>query len=160
MLKALRPVLYVKVSPDLLTIRNVKTGASLSERPELAIGGRPRKILAFGSDARAQASLPGTEIIHPFGHPRTLVGDFTAGQQLLKAAVRKLQGGALLAISPLIVMHPLGSPEGGFTQVELRAFREMALGAGASEVLLWVGRELSDTEVLSDQVFKNEMDAR
>jgi rod shape-determining protein MreB len=156
MFAAFRPVLYIKVSPEQLTVRNVKTQESFAERPEVAIGGTPRKVLAIGNAARSSASAPGAEVVNPFGHPRTLVGDFTVGEQLLKAAVRKLQGSSPLAIAPLIVMHPLGSPEGGFTQVERRAFREMALGAGASEVLLWVGRELSDSEVLSDHVLKSE----
>jgi len=30
----------------------------------------------------------------------------------------------------LMVMHPLGEPAGGYTQIELRVCREPALGAG------------------------------
>ena len=52
-------------------------------------------------------------------------------------------------LAPVVVIHPLGKPAGGFTQVENRAFREMAIGAGASEVTVWNGRNLTDQEVLS-----------
>jgi rod shape-determining protein MreB len=157
MFTALRPVLYVKVSPERLTVRNVKSGESVSEVPEMAISTAPKEtILAVGTEARRVAAPQGAKVVNPFNHPRTLVGDFTVGEQLVKAFVRKLQGSSFMAIAPLIVMHPLGSPEGGFTQVERRAFREMALGAGASEAVLWVGRELSDSEVLSEQVLKGE----
>jgi rod shape-determining protein MreB and related proteins len=157
MFTALRPVLYIKLSPERLTVRNVRSGESVSEVPEMAISTAPKQaILAVGSEARRAAGTQDAKVVNPFNHPRTLVGDFTVGEQLLKTFVRKLQGSSLVAIAPLIVMHPLGSPKGGFTQVERRAFREMALGAGASKVVLWVGHELSDAEVLSDQVLSSE----
>lgn len=56
---------------------------------------------------------------------------------------------AWLAASPHIVIHPLGDPEGGFTQVELRALRELANAAGASKVNVWTGRPLTDEELLT-----------
>jgi rod shape-determining protein MreB and related proteins len=158
MLSALFPLLYIKVAPERLTVRNVKTGEEIAEVPEVAIGSSHRKkiILAVGAQARAAASVQSAELVNPFDHPRTLVGDFTVGEQLLKAFLRRLQSASWFALSPRIVMHPLGSPAGGFTQVERRAFREMAIGAGASEVVLWVGRELSDEEVQSDEVLQSE----
>ena len=45
-------------------------------------------------------------------------------------------------------MHLLGDPLGGFTQVELRAFREMAWGAGAVDVVMWLGAALTDVQLL------------
>ena len=45
-------------------------------------------------------------------------------------------------------MHPLGTPAGGFTQIERRALRELALGAGASTVFLKEGEPLTDEELL------------
>ncbi|MFZ3127859.1 MAG: rod shape-determining protein [Rhodoferax sp.] len=158
MLSALSPLLYVKVAPDRLTVRNVKTGAEISEVPEIAIGkaGKKAVILAAGAAARAAASTQSAELVNPFNHPRTLLGDFTVGEQLLKAFIRRLNGQSWLALAPRVVMHPLGSPAGGFTQVERRAFHEMAFGAGASQVVVWVGRELSDQEVQSTEVLRSE----
>ena len=52
-------------------------------------------------------------------------------------------------MAPDIVMHPLGDPEGGFTQIEIRALRETALGAGAKKVTMWHGRALTDQELMS-----------
>ena len=158
MLSALSPLLYVKIASDRLTVRNVRTGAEIAEVPEIAIGNSGKKavVLAVGSAARTVASTQSAELVNPFNHPRTLIGDFTVGEQLLKAFVRRISGNSWLAVAPRIVMHPLGSPAGGFTQVERRAFREMALGAGASNVVLWVGRELSDQEVQSDEILRSE----
>ena len=157
MLSGLSPLLYVKVTPDRLTVRNVRTGAEVADVPEMAIGGpaKKRAILAVGAQARSAAAVEGAELVNPFNHPRTLLGDFTVGEQLLKAFLQRLPRGSWFAASPRIVMHPVGSPAGGFTQVERRAFREMALGAGASDVILWVGRELSDQEVQSPEVLES-----
>lgn len=158
MLSSFAPLLYVKVTPARLTVRNVKTGAEVAEVPEMAIGisGNKKTVLAVGADARAAATTGSAEIVNPFNHPRTLVGDFTVGEQLLKAFVRRVQSSSWFVPAPRIVMHPVGSPDGGYTQVERRALREMALGAGASEVVLWVGRELTDAEVQSAEVLRSQ----
>ena len=41
------------------------------------------------------------------------------------------------------------NPEGGFTQIELAALRELGVGAGAYWVIVWQGRELADEEMLA-----------
>jgi rod shape-determining protein MreB len=46
-------------------------------------------------------------------------------------------------------MHPLEKIDGGLTQVEERLFHELAVGAGAAKVFVWVGAPLSDAEVIS-----------
>ncbi|MES2296078.1 MAG: rod shape-determining protein [Pseudomonadota bacterium] len=158
MISTFSPLLYVKVSPQRLTVRNVKTGTEIAEVPEVAIGssGNKKVILAVGTEAREAAAARPAELVNPFDHPRTLLGDFTVGEQLLKAFLRRLPGKSWFAPAPRIVMHPMGTPAGGFTQVERRAFREMALGAGAADVVLWIGRELSDQEVQSAEVLESE----
>ncbi len=145
--------LYLRLSPDRLTVRNVKTGISISEVPEIAILRGPKKpqILGVGAEASLHRATPSVEVLNPFAHPRTMVGDFTAGEQLIKAFIRRMTGSSWLATTPRMVFHPLGDPAGGFTQVEIRAFREMALGAGASSVTMWQGPELSDEQMLSGQ---------
>jgi rod shape-determining protein MreB len=152
MLSALVPTIYVQLSPEQLTVRNAKIGESISEIPEIAVTREPKaRILAVGSEARSHEPSSAVQILNPFAHPRTLVGDSTLGEQLLKAFIGRLQGRAIFAISPKVVMHPLGDPAGGYTQVEARALHEMAIGAGASSVVVWQGRGLSDQEVLSGQ---------
>ena len=150
MLASLMPTVYVQVSPERLTVRNARTGEAISEVPEVAISDGPKpRIVGVGTEARLHKSAPSVKIINPFAHPRSLVSDFTVAEQLLKAFLRRLQGRSIFALSPKLVMHPLGYPAGGYTQVEIRAFHEMALGAGASRVVVWQGRGLSDQELLS-----------
>lgn len=152
MFSILKPVVYIQISSDRLTLKNLKTGEFVSEVPELAISAPPKpKILAVGSQARVAAASQPAEVVNPFAHPRSLVSDFTVAEQLIKHQLWRVVGNSLISIAPCVVMHPLGSPAGGFTQVERRAFREMALGAGASEVFVWTGRPLTDQEGLSRQ---------
>ncbi|OGB28603.1 MAG: rod shape-determining protein MreB [Burkholderiales bacterium RIFCSPLOWO2_12_FULL_61_40] len=147
-----KQVIYVQVSPDRLTVRNTKTGESFSEIPEVAIANKPKPcIVGLGQDARTHKSTPSVRIVNPFAHPRSMVSDFTAGEQTLKAFIQRVKVSSFLAPSPAVVMHLLGDPDGGFTQVEVRAFYEMALGAGAYKVTVWQGRHLSDQELLSWQ---------
>lgn len=148
MLGLLKPTLYVRISSQRISIRNVKTGEFLSEPPELAIERQPKaRVVAVGSEAAGAAS-PSVTVVNPFDHPRTLVSDFTGAEQLLRHLVPRVHRASLLAVAPRVVMHPLEKLEGGLTQVEIRAFREMALGgAGASEALVWQGRELTDEEL-------------
>lgn len=152
MLAFLQPLLYIQITPERVAIRNLRTGASLSEVADLALGqqgGKPR-VLAVGAQAQmAAAAEPGARLVRPFAHPRTLVSDFISAELLLRTLVKQSLGKRLLAISPMVVMHPMGSPEGGFTAVERRAFRELGLGAGALEVQVWTGRPLTDEELRS-----------
>jgi len=47
---------------------------------------------------------------------------------------------------PRVLIQPLEMTEGGLSEVEDRLFRELALGAGARKVVIWVGKELSVIE--------------
>lgn len=143
-------IIYVQISPDRLTVRNPKTGESFSDVPEVAISNDPKpRIVGVGKKARLYRSEPPPKIVNPFAHPRSMVSDFTVGEQTLKMFVRRLIGSSFLLPAPKVVMHLMGEPAGGFTQVEIRAFHEMAIGAGASQVKVWQGPSLTDQELLS-----------
>lgn len=150
MFDILKPPLYIRLSPFRLTVRNVKTGEFISEVPEIAISRGPKpKVLGAGDEAAPYKSSSSAQVLNPFSHPRTLVSDFTAGEQVLKAFMKKLQKSHAFAASPRVLFHPQGDPAGGFTQVEIRALYEMARGAGAVAVTLWQGQDLTDEQVLS-----------
>jgi rod shape-determining protein MreB len=150
MFDILKTPLYIRLSPFRLTVRNVKTGEFISEVPEIAISRGPKpKVLGAGDEAAPYKSSKSAEVLNPFSHPRSLVSNFTAGEQVLKAFVKRLTKAHAFAASPRMVFHPQGEPAGGFTQIEIRALHEMALGAGAVEVTIWQGQDLTDEQVLS-----------
>jgi len=83
-----------------------------------------------------------------FSSQGKLVDDFAAARQCLKVALTEARGSGF-ALSTTVVIHPLEKIESVLTQVEERLFRELAIGAGASKVIVWIGAQLSDAEVMS-----------
>ncbi|EJE50605.1 actin-like ATPase involved in cell morphogenesis [Acidovorax sp. CF316] len=155
MLESITPLLYIQLSPQRVSVRNARTGTTWDEVPEIALQDRPKpRVEAVGSKAREAAARTGARIANPLAHPRSLVSDFVLAQQLLQYGVRHVLGkGSFWQFtpSPRIVLHLPANPEGGYTQTELRALRELALGCGASRATLWQGPALTDGELLSGQ---------
>lgn len=141
------PLLHVQLSAERIVIEEASGARLVDEVPDLAISRGPDvRVMAVGAQARDAAVRAGGRCVNPFAHPRTLMSDFTLAEVVLRYFVRRALGNGWLTPSPRILLHPLGDPEGGFTQVEWRAFRELALGAGASKAYLWSGRPVSVVE--------------
>ena len=83
----------------------------------------------------------------PFTTGRLLIGQFEAARDSLKGALKQIVKGRLFAPSPCVVMHPLEMIGEGLSEIEKRTFQEVAIGAGAAQVVVWVGHELGDAEV-------------
>lgn len=141
----LRPKIYVRLTPSWLSVRNVTTNKAISGIPYLAMrAGDDKKVLAVGDDVAFHMHNTGVLVINPFTHPRSLISDITAAEVVLKGFVRRVQArGHWLQSRPVIIMHPVVEPDGGFTQVEVRALMALGLSVG-SVVKLWRGPELSD----------------
>ena len=91
-----------------------------------------KTIQAVGAEAKAMlGKVPGNiEAIRPMKDG--VIADFTVTEQMLKQFIRMVHPGSVFAPNPrIIICVPCGS-----TQVERRAIRESALGAGASNVYL------------------------
>ena len=94
--------------------------------------GAKKTILAVGTEAKSMLGrVPANiEAIRPMKDG--VIADFTITEQMLKYFIRQIHPNSLLRPSPrIIICVPCGS-----TQVERRAIRESALGAGASAVFL------------------------
>ena len=91
-----------------------------------------RTIAAVGKEAKQMlGKVPGNiQAIRPMKDG--VIADFTVTEQMLKQFIRMVHPGSVFAPNPrIIICVPCGS-----TQVERRAIRESALGAGASNVFL------------------------
>ena len=91
-----------------------------------------KSILAVGTEAKKMLGrTPGSiQAIRPMKDG--VIADFTVTEQMLKQFIKKVSPSRFLSSSPRIVICvPCGS-----TQVERRAIRESALGAGARRVEL------------------------
>ena len=110
--------IYVRISSNCLRLKHLESGKA--------------------TEIRASPS---------FTTQRLLVGQFQAAQKALRSGIRELIGGGWIAVKPRMLMQPLERIEGGLSEVEERVLRELAIGAGARRVVVWVGHELSDSEV-------------
>lgn len=69
-------------------------------------------------------------------HPRSLAGKFTEVEATFKKVISGQPKVLFGLIKPKVLVHLIPKMEGGYTEAELRFFREAALGGGASEVYL------------------------
>ncbi len=105
--------------PSVVAIRHVAGG----------IGNKT--VLAVGSDAKLMLGrTPGSiQAIRPMKDG--VIADFTITEVMLKYFIRKVQENRFFSSPRIVICVPCGS-----TQVERRAIRESAIGAGAREVYL------------------------
>ena len=140
----------VQFSRHCLKLTNLSTNQVWENDPLVAIvdstKGKPI-IAAIGAAAKGKTNL----VVNPFDHPRVFISDFTLAEALLKYALRELMPKHFLTVSPKLILHVLDVLEGGITQLEKRALREMALGAGARAVYFWENESsptLKETQAL------------
>jgi rod shape-determining protein MreB len=135
---------YVQIWEEKLKMTESATGRSIEEAPLVAIRTEEdgKKIIdAVGNNAKLAAG-PKISVINPFSHPRLLFSDFTVGEKLLTYFLKEMNHGKFFALRPVVVIHPMEKTEGGLTDIERRAFQELAVGAGAREVFVHEGAEI------------------
>lgn len=140
--------LYVQIWENRIRVIDVETNKVFDEKPLLQIETKSngaKDVTAFGNNAYVNPT-------NPFSHPRALLNDFFVGERLLKEIIKKLVGKKFISPAPQIIIHPMEKTEGGLTMIEVRAFREMALGAGARNVAIHQGKDTLDIATIN---FKN-----
>jgi len=156
LLKWLTATYYLCISADRVRIRDVGRGHSLDEPAVVAIedDGRRRQVVAIGQEALGVTARPGLVLVYPFRHPRVPVGDFVVAEALLAGLVRSFVKGTQGLPRPLMRMliHPQHELDGGLTQIERRAFEELANNCGARRIAVYEGRELADGDI-NDALF-------
>jgi len=138
---------YVRIKPQLLSVKDTGSGEVYEDIPVLAISkDKKPSVLGVGTQAESEAMKSRQPYIlaNGFAHPRTIIADFIIAEKTLQYFIHQLAKAKLIRPSPIVIMHVLEKLEGGLTQVEIRALRELAAGAGAREVYIWCGPELQD----------------
>ena len=142
--KQLNPVLYIQIWEKRIRAVDILTGDTFDEKPIVALETNSKGLVTIKAVGYKATVMSGNaiSIINPFSHERTLLSDFTLAERLLRYIFQKLHKGKLLRTSPTVVIHPMEKLEGGLTMIEDRAFRELALSAGARETVLYLGDQL------------------
>ncbi|MFO0040405.1 MAG: rod shape-determining protein [Pseudomonadota bacterium] len=141
MFKSLRGMFSNDLSIDLGTANTLVfargQGIVLNEPSVVAIQqdrgpGGPRSVRAVGSDAKRMLGRTPGNIVTIRPMKDGVIADFTMAEEMLQAFIRKVHKAKLLRPSPrVLICVPYGS-----TQVERRAIKESAEGAGARDVFL------------------------
>jgi rod shape-determining protein MreB and related proteins len=137
-------ILYVQIWESKLKITEAHSGRIVDEAPLVAVrteNDGKMIIEAVGNMAKLVAG-PNISVVNPFSHPRMLLSDFTIGEKLLVYCFKKMSKGTLLALRPVVVIHPMEKIEGGLTEIERRAFQELATAADARETFVHEGTEI------------------
>mgnify|MGYP000037913248 FL=1 len=69
-------------------------------------------------------------------HPRSLAGKFIEVENTFKKAISAQPKVLFGFFKPNVLVHLVPEMEGGYTELELRFFREAALSGGASQIFL------------------------
>lgn len=88
------------------------------------------KATELKSGAFAEINLPSST------HPRTPMGSFEETEKAFTQILNKVSPKSFFRPSPIAYVHLIDIVEGGYTDVELRAFKEAVLGAGARDVYM------------------------
>ena len=140
MFKSLRGFFSTDLSIDLGTANTLiymrGKGIILSEPSVVAIReepGRGNKVIeAYGADAKRMLGRTPGNIVAIRPMKDGVIADFTITEQMLKHFIKKAHGNRYFRPTPrVLVCVPYGA-----TQVERRAIRESAAGAGARKVYL------------------------
>ena len=72
----------------------------------------------------------------PFSSKRLILADFEPASELLKSIIAELRPSFFYPIYYNIAIHVMGPIEGGLSEIEKRALRDLAEYAGAKNVLI------------------------
>jgi rod shape-determining protein MreB len=143
--RKLSKALYVQIWEHRLRVSVINSTDVFDEKPLMAIEttSSGKKIIAEIGNKAESLSSPSTQVFNPFSHPRSLISDFQVAEKILQHVFKLLHEGSFISPSPDVIFHPMEKIEGGLTQIEMRAFREMFLGSGAFETYLHIGSPLT-----------------
>jgi len=136
-------VLYVQIWEKRVKVTDITTKIVFDEKALVAVKNENGKksIEAVGNNVTV-VSNGNISVSEPFSHERLLLSNFTLAEILLQYIFNTLIKRKIF-VGPKVVIHPMEKTEGGLGQIEIRAFRDLAIGAGARDVKIHQGKELS-----------------
>ncbi|PQJ62163.1 rod shape-determining protein [Photobacterium angustum] len=155
-LQKLKRDLLIELRSKQLSVQVFGTSERVDLSPYIAIEDTKNNVLAVGDKAK-YLSGSNITVLNPFDHKRSFVGDFSCAEKVLQYAVREVLGHNKFVLSPRIVMHQLEKVDGGLTDIEERVLKELAMGAGAREVLVHHNQARINAQKTSYVAFKKQL---
>ncbi len=150
--------LLFELSENKVSIKAFSSDMLFEEEPYIAIENTKKGeiIKAIGKDAKP-LSAPNIRVVNPFKHSRSFVSDFMCAEKILQHGIYTMHNSKIRP-SPRVIVHQLEKTDGGLTDIEERVLRELAVGAGAREVVIYLGYKIN-TNVESFDTVKSRVSA-
>ena len=135
--------LLVELSESKISIKVFSSDIKFEDVPYIAIEKTKKGevVKAIGTEAKRQTSSH-ISVSNPFKHPRSFVADFFLAEKIIQHGVFEVHKSRVRP-APRIIMHQLEKVEGGLTNIEERVLRELAVAAGAREVVIYLGNKIN-----------------
>jgi rod shape-determining protein MreB len=145
--------LLVELSEAKVSIKVFECSELLEYEPYIAIENTKKGLVikAIGESAKLLFT-ENIRVVNPFKHARSFVADFALAEKLLQYGIYTIHNCSILRPAPRVVIHQLEKTEGGLTDIEDRVLRELALGTGAREVVIYLGDKIDVTTQSFDKV--------
>jgi rod shape-determining protein MreB and related proteins len=146
---------YIQIWRNRVVVTNIKTNERFEDSPFVAV--KQDKIIAMGNAAK---DLDDSEVIciNPFDHPRVVVNDFDLADKFLRVIFEKMMKHKIF--TPRVIMHWMDELDGGLSELERVALREIALSAGANDVIVYEGKALDIESLDFDELKRNQKTKR
>jgi rod shape-determining protein MreB len=135
--------LLFELSENKVSIKAFSSDMSFEDEPYIALENTKKGeiVKAIGKEAKSLTS-PNIRVLNPFKHSRSFVADFMCAEKILQHAIYTMHNSKIRP-APRVIIHQLEKTDGGLTDIEERVLRELALGAGAREVVIYLGCKIN-----------------
>jgi rod shape-determining protein MreB len=137
--------LLFELSENKVSIKAFSSNMSFEDEPYIALESTKKGeiVKAIGKEAKSLSS-PNIRVLNPFKHSRSFVADFMCAEKILQHGIYTMHNSKIRP-APRVIIHQLDKTDGGLTDIEERVLRELALGAGAREVIIYVGDKINSS---------------
>jgi rod shape-determining protein MreB len=137
--------LLFELSENKVSIKAFSSNMSFEDEPYIALESTKKGeiVKAIGKEAKSLSS-PNIRVLNPFKHSRSFVADFMCAEKILQHGIYTMHNSKIRP-APRVIIHQLDKTDGGLADIEERVLRELALGAGAREVIIYVGDKINSS---------------
>lgn len=141
-------IVYIRFTRDKVSFYYYPADVRYEDEPILAIKKRGKKeiVSAVGKEIKALKEEDTSVVYAPFKPFEMEPENFNHAEKVISYLMKKGASFKGSLVSPRVIIHPNKTY---VAEGEEQAYRELALSAGAREVVVYVGDELSADEIQS-----------
>jgi hypothetical protein len=146
-------IAYIRIQRNFVSVRILASkgsGGFFEDIPQFAYHSHSKKEVAFGSAASAYADSRGYDLAQVFNHPRVVIHDIDNTERVLRYFIDQALHAkrTSLFLRPRFVIHIIDTWEGGITDIEKEALKQLSERLRAKGMVLCEGPdELTEPEV-------------